>query len=415
MSCLIRGWILALLLAAPAFALPGVHERNGRDLGVEYAHDMADGSTQHGQIFFHEKHVWSLTRDARATRFHLQYRLIVDSEEAETWDQPDHDNVEKLIAFVEKPWGDFKLNVGWQEISWGENLLLPILDVVNPRDVGYLRGFYDAGAKQSSPMLLGEWRSGPLDVQLIAVPWAVKSRQPDRVGDYKIADDRQYEVGRDSEYGGRLGMFLGGVDSRLYYFRHHPREPAYRFQAFSGETDIMIEEEMVETSGLSLSYAEASWLVRADLAWHRNFPATSIAAEVERTNLGQSIMGLTYTSDDGLQTLGVELHNDWWETLPEAYSKGAWTETDTERDQTFLTWLAVSANLSLLKSLLEPQIFFLQGLDNKDRMLRLIVSSPVSDRISIGSEYQKTEAATTSPKLLLNNKETLALRCTFSW
>lgn len=413
MSRLTAGWGFALLIGSQAVAMPGVYERNGRDAGIEYAHDLADDTTQHSQFFFQEKHVWSPSRDAMTARFHLQYRLIIDSEDAKTYDQPDHHNVEKLIAFVEKPWGDFKLNLGWQEISWGENLLLPILDVVNPRDVGYLRGFYDAGAKQSSPMLLGEWRSGAFEAQLIAVPWAVKSRQPERIADFKIADERHYEAGRDSEYGGRLGLFLGGVDSRVYYFHHHPREPAYRFQAFSGDTDIIVDEEMVDTSGLSLSYAEASWLLRADVAYHQNFPATSVAAEVERTNLGQSIVGLTFSSEDGLRTLGVELHNDLWETLPEAYSKGAWTEA--ERDQTFLSWLAVTANLSLFNSLVEPQFFFLQGLDNNDRLLRLILLSHVNDRISLGSEYQKTEAATTSPKLLLNNKETLALRCTFSW
>jgi hypothetical protein len=407
------GWGLVLLTSTSVHALPGVYERQGRNIGLEYAHDLADGSTQHSQLFYHEKHVWSPSVEATAARFHLQYRLIVDGEDTRTYEKPGSHNVEKLIAFVEKPWGDFKLNIGWQEISWGENLLLPILDVVNPRDVGYLRGFYDAGAKQSSPMVLGEWKSGAFDAQLIAVPWAVKSRQPDAIGDFKIADERRYEVGRDSEYGGRLGLFLGGVDSRLYYFRHHPREPSYRFQAFSGDTDIIIDEEMVSTSGLSLSYAEAAWLLRTDLAWHQNFPATSVAADVERTRLAQSIIGLNYTTDDGLQTLGVELHNDLWETLPEAYSKGPWTESD--RDQTLLTWMAVTANLSFFQSLVEPQIFYLQGLDNKDRMLRLILSSHLSDSISVGSEYQKTEAETTSPKLLLNNKETVALRCTYAW
>ncbi len=413
MNRLIWGWGLALFGSAHPLAGAPIHERQGRSIGLEYAHDLAADRTQHSQLFYQEKHMWSLSPDASAARFHLQYRLIVDTEDAQTYEKPGAGNVEKLIAFVEKPWGDFKLNLGWQEISWGENLLLPILDVVNPRDVGYLRGFYDPGAKQSSPMILGEWKSGVLDAQLIAVPWAVKSRQPEAIGDFKIADDRHYEPGPDSEYGGRLGLFLAGVDSRLYYFRHHPREPSYRFQAFSGETDVVLDEEMVTTSGLSLSYAGAAWLVRTDLAFHQNFPATSLAADVERTNLAQSIVGLNYTSEDGLQTLGVELHNDLWETLPEAYSKGPWTET--ERDQTLLTWMAVTANLSFFQALMEPQIFYLQGLDNNDRMLRLILSSHVNDSISVASEYQRTEAATTSPKLLLNNKETLALRCTYAF
>ncbi|HET9237595.1 MAG TPA: DUF1302 family protein [Oligoflexus sp.] len=413
MNRLMWGGSLVLLIGTAAHALPGVYENRGRSLGIEYAHDLEAGRTQHSQLFYHDKHLWSLSADATATRFHLQYRLIVDGEDSQTYEKPGDRNVEKLIAFVEKPWGDFKWSLGLQEVSWGENLLLPILDVVNPRDVGYLRGFYDAGAKQSSPMLLGEWKSGVLDAQLIAVPWAVKSRQPEAIGDYKIADERRYEAGADSEYGGRLGIFLEGVDARLYYFRHHPREPSYRFQAFSGETDIIIDEEMVTTSGMSLSYAAAAWLLRTDLAWHQNFPATSVAAEVERTDLMQSIVGLNYTSDDGLQTLGVELHNDLWKTLPEAYSKGPWTEV--ERDQTLLTWIAVTANLSFFQTLIEPQIFYLQGLDNEDRMLRLILSSHVNDSTSIGSEYQKTEAATTSPKLLLNNKETLALRVTYAF
>gem|GEM_PF-5727231 len=44
----------------------------------------------------------------------------------------DRDNLKKLIAYIQKPVGTFKFSLVLQEMSWGETLLLHILDLVNP-------------------------------------------------------------------------------------------------------------------------------------------------------------------------------------------------------------------------------------------------------------------------------------------
>lgn len=403
---------IALVLFFMGTGAYGAHERTQSLLGYEIAHDIAEGRANHSIFSFQDQHVWSLSKDSEGIQFYLRYKLIIDGERKETYESLNKKNLEKVIAFAQLPIENFKFSLGLQEITWGENLLLPILDVVNPRNVDYVRGFYDVDAKQPSAMLLNEWRSGEWEAQIIFVPEAPLSRQPEKIGDFKIKDDRQYKFGEDTEYGGRLGLFHEGLDTRLYYFKHHPREPSYRFLPFSGSQDAVISEQMVETTGISCSYAGYNLLFRGDLANHTNFPVTSLAAQVERTMLTQSILGVSLTTENQ-QTIGLELHSDLWEDLPEAYVAGPWLIKN--RQQSLLNWLGFNANLSFFQSLIEPQIVFFKGIDNDDQLLRLIFLTHLNDSVNIGAEYQKTDAETSSPKLLLNRKETLALRITVSW
>ncbi len=405
------GLVIALLFCSSAKGEGWLRETYSA-LGIEVSENLATDQVNHAQLYLEGNHTLARLDDPSAARFKLRYRLLVDSERADTLKALDQDNVDKLLAYIEKPMGDFKISVGQQEVTWGENMLLPILDVVNPRNVDAVRGFYDASAKQGSPMLQLEWLSGEWEAQGIYVPIPPRSRQPEEVGGFGIDDQRVYRYPKDAEFGGKLGFLHEGIDSRVYYFKHHPREPSYRFEAYSDDREILIDEQMVETTGATVSYAGYNWLFRGDFADHRNFPATSLAPKIERTRLDQLVLGLNWTSDTQ-QSLGVEWHNDLWERLPDAFKQGAFVEKTASLRH--MSWLGLTANLNFWESKLEPQIFYLKGLNNNDQMLRAILLSNVSDHVTLGLEYQKTHTETTSPKLLLSQTEALSMRCTWAF
>lgn len=404
--------ILGFILLCPVLAAEGYERQSSGSLGLESAYDRKGDEFSHNQLALEQNHLWLLASDAEAAKFRFSLRLMIDAEKENSYQKPGERNIEKLLAYVEKSIDDFKLSFGYQEVQWGENLLLPILDVVNPRNLESIRGYYDPNAKLASPMLRVEWARDNWDAEGIVVPLPTKSRQPLAVGDYGLEDQRRYEMGPDSEYGMRLGTLRDGINTKIYFFRHHPREPSYRFRAFDGVQSITIEEEMVDTSGLSLSYADYSWLLRLDLADHRNFPATSIAPKVERSRLEQGILGLTWTSD-AQDSIGVEWHNDYWQDLPDVYAPGAWVER--KEAQSYLSWLGLTANLSFNNARYEPQIFFLKGLNNNDSLLRVIAPMNLDDAMTFALEYQRTHAETTSPKVLLSQTESLSWRLTYAF
>jgi hypothetical protein len=381
-------------------------------VNYDHSQNLDDGRTDTSMFSFHQQHEWTLGEEAESAKAFLQYRLRVDAADKASYQNIDADNMEKLIAYVEKPWGNFKLSVGNQEVTWGENLVLPILDVVNPRDLDHVRGFYDPAAKQPSPLLNLGWLVEGWQLQLLAAPLPVKSRQPDTVGDFGLQDGRQYEWTKDAEFGGSAGYLYNGIDTRFYYYKHWPREPSYRFLPFSAEDDITIDEAMVETSGVSSSYAAFDWLLRWDLARHQNFAVTSIAPTLERINLTQSILGFTWTSQDQ-QSFSLQWHSDLWDRAPEAFTAGPWIED--QKNIAFMNWAGLNMNLNFMQSMFEPQVFVLRGLNNADQLLRFIVLANVTDHLTIGTEYQKTYAETTSPKLLLSKVEALNLRVTYTW
>ncbi len=419
-----RGTLCEYVLFGCAVALgtPALGEEEGKapllfgrvnsSIGYEHTQDLKQDSNTHAIWSFRQQHDWAFDAEATSAKLRLQYQIQLDTADAESLRGPDQDNLEKLILYVEKPWGPFQFKLGQQEVSWGENLLMPILDLVNPRDISHPRGYYDPASKMPVPMINVDLQQPAWNAQLIAVPQAIPSRQPDELNGFGIEDKRRYRLGLDGEYGGRLGVLVKGVDLKLYSWNHWPRVPSYRFTAYSGTKDIELDERRVDTTGLSLSYAEMNWLLRADFAHHLHFPATQIGTQIERSSLDQMILGWSWTTDT-LQTLGVELHAELWEKLPSAYVEGPWVET--RRAQRFFSWLGLNGSFRLWDGKVEPQILGLRGLNTEDKLLRIFVPWNFDEAITLGGEYQTSQARSNSPKVLLSQQETLSLRVAYSW
>ena len=377
--------------------------------GIEILYDRTEDRLQHNMLFLQQEHRWSLSEQADAIQFHANIKAFLDFEDQESYQNPGTDNIEKWIAFAEKSSGHYQLAVGWQEITWGENLILPILDLVNPRDLTAKRGYYDPSAKIPAGMINANWIQNDFNLQLLYIPKPDLGPQPENIDDFKVETPKSYKFFSDAEWGLRIGGLLKGIDTKLYVLDYWSRMPSYRFLPFATSSDIEATNQRLHTYGASLSYASYQWLTRVDFAYHDRYPAVSVAPEHETSKLYQSIIGFSTTTDQQ-QTLGLEWHTDLWQSQPEAYSSGAWVES-AKQQKTF-HWLAANISGQLWNYLIEPSVFYLKGLNNDDRMSRFIILWNTSEQITVAAEWQQTFAKSTSPKLLLNERDSLGLKIT---
>jgi hypothetical protein len=356
-----------------------------------------------------QHHEWRNADSSYDPSFTLRYRLLFDREQPDTRRQLGARHVEKLIAYASAVLFATKLSAGYQEVTWGESTVMPILDIVNARSLTHPRGFYDPAAKVPAAMLRGEWQGEVLSAEAIAVPRPEPLQQPTETSGFDIAPLEDQEAAKP-EYGGRLGVYWQGVDAKAYYFRHAARIPAYRLVAFGGDGDLLQDVEPEDTYGLSASYAADALTLRGDVAETRNMPATGIGTEVEHTTLTQAIVGASWATVSQ-HTFGLELHTDSWAEQPVAYSDGAFVRSHRERQT--LSWLAYTANLRLFDGDLDVAALYYHGIEKDDELMRLSATFAATEQIALGGELQRTYAESRSPLLLLSKRESVALK--FSW
>lgn len=386
--------------------------RHSSGVGTEYVHDLKANSSRNSMIFFQQRHDWTLQLNTQNVLVHCDYKLWVDFDRPETLSGFDQDNFEKFNLYAEWMWGDLRIRLGNQEVTWGESPTITILDLVNPRNLTHPRGVYDPGSKIPQFMANLEWQGGRLNYQLLAVPVAAPMRQPEEVVGFKVAPTQAHETLTSAEYGARIGFIQNEVDTKVYFLHHWPRVPSYVFTPWSGQYDVEVQDKMQETIGASTSYADANWIARADFAYHNHYPAINVASDVERSGLAQAILGSSWTTDQ-LDTYGTELHVDFWEKAPAAYADTAFIQEKRRTQDIY--WLGFNASWNVMRQLFEPQIQLLQGLNKKDQALRAILIWNATDRLEVVGEYQKTDGDSGSPKLLINRRDTLGLRLTWSF
>lgn len=380
-------------------------------IDADSIYNLHNGEPTSHALTLHQLYEWRPRASQEEQVVTLRYRLMYDSQQPTI---PRHIGLpflEKLLAYASTPIGNAKVSVGYQEVTWGEGAFMPVLDVVNMRSLTHPRGFYDPAAKLPAAMLRAEYQSEALNWELIVVPSPEAMPQPPTLGDFDVVAVRDQSP-LAPEYGGRIGTYWQGIDAKFYYFRHAARIPAYRFKAFGGDGDLIQDIDPENTFGMSASYAAEFALIRVDLAETDRMPATGIGTEIEHTRLRRGILAAFVATEDQ-QIFGLELHTDAWAQKPVAYTEGAFVKA--KRGSETLNWLAFTSNFRLLNGKIEGLAIYYHGLENDDELVRVGGSYAYSDTISLGGDYTRTYAESRSPLLLLNKRESLAMRITWNF
>ena len=344
----------------------------------------------------------------------LKYKLVLNPADNTTYTSIGQQNIKNVTATISRQWSHWGQSIfGLQEVSWGENLFMPILDLVNPRDVTNPRGYYDSGNKLSQLMLRQEYQKGDYSLQLIVIPLTRRTPFPEAIAGFGVKQPKELLPGQGSEYGAKLSQLINALEMQYYILSHLPRNPSYTFASYSGNNELEVNEERILTLGTSFAIASQEIVYRGDFALHNNYPASSVQYEIERTNLIQSIVGAEYVTQSA-QTFGIEAHIDLWEDQPETYSNGPWASADSSQAQEYF-WLGISSRMTFFNDILQPQFFYFRGVSNDDTLIRILTDYNIGDDIKVNFEVQSTSAATTSPKFLLGDVERSLMSVTYTF
>ena len=383
------------------------------ELGVQGFYDVTENDVSNFHIFFRQKIEFALSNEFDAARYTVGYKLIVDTEDKDTYEKVSEENIEDILLNVRKATDLGIFIVGNQLVSWGEGVIIPILDIVNSRNITDPKGFYNADTKIPAPMVNAEFTFGNNSLQALYIPFNFRTPVPEEINDLTIKDKPQYEFPLDSEYGLRYKHYFdSGLDLRFYYLNHYPRIPAFVRTPFAEDHDIIIEENRFNTTGMSFSYATYEYIYKGDFAYHDAYPAATISDEIETSPVLQGVLGADYSFGDQ-NSFGLELHWDHWVKLPDALNENAFVADNKSSADLF--WIGSNTTLNFFNNYIESQLIALRGLTNNDTLVRLISDINLTDHQKISLEAQKTHAERESPKFMLQQVRRFLVRYGYSF
>jgi len=240
----------------------------------------------------------------------------------------------------------YKVNVGFQEIAWGETFGFFIADIVNPRD--YRDSLFNELAWIRVPVfaLNGQLFLGKLTVQGVVTPVARMNRLSESGGG-RFFDEPK---GQAAEFGGRASfLFDFGLDLGFFYYRHYNRNPVYLLNNAGGTADARFVPvvRLVDTFGLTASQATGSFVFRADSVLHLQQPQqTDDFSAAPEENQWQAIFGGDLTAESGA-IFGLQYHTDW-------------------TNQGFRHWASFLTRDRWLDGKFETEFFVFRGIGNSD-------------------------------------------------
>lgn len=230
--------------------------------------------------------------------------------------------------------GHVKLQLGYQQVSWGETFGVQIADVVNPRDYSDPLITEVGWIKEPVAMANAQMFFSPVTLQFIATPLPRSGKSVTLPGLQGLAETRPGGI----EWGGKANiLFDFGLDLAAIYYNHWNR-------------DVFLPAvEKIQTAGITASQSAGSFVFRADSVFSTH-------------SRWQTILGSDLTTEDQW-TLGAQAHHD--------RSGTQWTH-------------AVSFKIAkkIAEGLLEPEIFLFQGLNRESTWVQTSVTWNLSDHLS---------------------------------
>jgi hypothetical protein len=300
-----------------------------------------------------------------------------------------------------------KLRIGFQEVTWGENLGFPIADLVNPRD---LRDplFLDTEWSRL-PVFMGNYQLtlGILRLQLVATPVPRANLLPAAESSLSVLprplrgipvdlprDFTIDRIPRDAELGGRAGALVAGIDLSAFYFWHWNRTPVFSAALTPTGPRLALVEQRVQTMGLSFTKAFETIVLRGDGLFHIGDPH-------QGSNFGpapggphfQAVVGGDYSSEDH-------------------WVVGAQYQFDGTNDWR-LHWGVAHVAKGFFDGKLQPEVFVFRGIGNNDTWVQPMLTWRFLDSVSISARADFIWATQTIGQGILGSYDGLAR--TFVW
>lgn len=370
-----------MLASSTASAADWVHKQE-LEFGYQSSMLTEDGTFSRNRVYAFAKHrtsAYSLTSPTRWT-FDAAFRGWADYVD---WEHPPELEPDIRALSLSRADDHTDIQLGFQQIAWGETFGFPIADVVNPRDLRDPYFFEMDWIRRANFTANVQVMFDNLRLQAVATPVPRNNVLPERGSAFDpfpelldgipLAPQRSFPIdrwGQDGEYGGRVGyLFDFGLDVALLYLYHWNRTPVVELQLVNFQPVLVPVQERIHTAGLTFSKAFEDWVLRGDTVVHFEEPLIDdqLGAPDRITHV-QSVLGADVTTETEW-TFGGQVHYDHRDGAP----PGA-APRDANRQ-----WVSARIQKLLFDGDLEPQIFAFVGLDNSDRWVQPRIDWHVMD------------------------------------
>lgn len=214
------------------------------------------------------------------------------------------------------------VQIGTQEVCWGETFGVFIADIVNSRDLTDPLLNEPCWFRRAAAMVNVKYANEGFNLQLLLTPIPRNNLLPDKNSFFDVLPEmfaatpvqklKKFHPGRagkDAEYGGKIGyLFDCGFDASLFFLRHWNRNVVYALEP----QGLRPLSRQVSTCGLSFSQVFELTVFRGDLLYHHHTPWDgAIFGFPVRENVLEGVLGVDRTTADGW-IFGAQAHTTVW-------------------------------------------------------------------------------------------------------
>ncbi len=258
----------------------------------------------------------------------------------------------------------YSVQLGFQQVAWGETFGLFVADLVNPKDLRDPLLTEAEWVRRSVAALSGQLFFGGLRAQAVFTPVPGIDVLPAPDSPFDVISGRfglKYEMperfllerfGRDAEGGGRLSYLIAEkLDLAAIYYYHWNRTPVFAIENRTEGAILTPYRKRIHSFGLTWSYALDEVVLRGDTVLHLDEPTNPAGpvAPGSATHL-ISVVGADYTTSHPW-TFGLQLHYD-----------------RLNSGNTY--WVSGRVLLSFFNDHLKPELFVYRGLGNPDMWIQ---------------------------------------------
>lgn len=222
-------------------------------------------------------------------------------------------------SYLQFAYKGLSLRLGYQSVVWGETFGFFYADVVNPKDLreGTLSGLADlADLRSPSPLANLQWLGENVSLQAIYVVGPSMNTFPVVGTPYFpieldptinfVVKDRSSESRPDHDWGGRMSLNFGNLDTSVFYFEHRDRMPYVEERVLSASpptVELGLKQKNVSVVGVTATFQSGDHLIRLE--------EVSYSARRFNTLSGSTLAQADY--DNHIMAIGWDLpeFNKW--------------------------------------------------------------------------------------------------------
>ncbi len=285
--------------------------------------------------------------------------------------------------------GNSNLQIGYQEIVWGEAFGFNYADIINPKDNRFTH-YNDQGISRLPIFLLNyKYFFENSSLQLIYGPRPEFSKTiplhlflPKSLSNFNIITESESkpQFFKESEYGLKYSTSFSGIDMSLSYFDYLDRNPFYKIKNLTG-SNLTLTENHRRTKSTTFSFAKTlfDYVIRMDFVYSTSKTFNTLngtSLNDYQSNTKDILLGFDTPSFDNYTLFFIWAHKSLDKIVANSLSP----------NQSDAVVIKLNKTLEAEKSL---ELSYTREIKEKANGIQALINFPVNNNteLKLGSEF----------------------------